>query len=206
MALLPLDNPPAIEGTPTMKETGAPPPHRITLTEPRRETTMSEAEQAELEAFRLQGKDGKPVIAVTTRQLTSLVTVLTTIASIILGGGYFTMSSQVEAVVDQQVDSTVATKVVEDVAVKDAANRQIVKEELAAVMVKVDARVDKDQKAFAKQIGDISDAVTALDERMRAQEKATSDQKTKFDEGLKAVESTQKKLTGDIIRAIEANK
>ena len=128
-------------------------------------TSMTEEDQADLEAFRAASK---PAIAISTKQLTTMITAIVTV---ILGGGgvgYFGMTHEVAGQVEAQVDYTVAEDASE--------NRDEVNAKLTSALAKVDARgaeADADRKEFRDKFTALEKTVDKLAKVVDASNKTT---------------------------------
>lgn len=198
------------EGVPTMIESDAPGEplrERITAVEARR-PAMSEsdrADRAELELAAIKAAQAihadKPML--TSKQIGILSSIIIAVLTALGGSNYLTVSSQVDA----HVDDKVASKVIEDTAAAKEEHRKAVEGELNKVMLKVNERAESERKEFKAAIKAISDSVGALDKRMAEQERKDADQ-------VRAIGALERKLgdikiqqtvsTAEIIKAIEA--
>jgi len=168
---------------------------------------MIDEDAKELESFRATAlnQNQNAAIVITTKQLTTFASLLTALATSILGGGYLTMTAQVEDVVDEHVDASVADKVIEDVATKDQANRRIVKEELSDVMVRINARADADRKVsdasragFKTQIADISKSMLTINDKLESMDAADAEQRRELDRKFTSIEKSTRDMAVDI--------
>lgn len=199
------------QGVPTMIESDAPAePLRERITTPERRRTIVSAEsdradKAELELAAIKAAQqvhaDKPMLS--SKQIGILSSILVAVLTALGGSNYLTVSSQVDA----HVDDKVADKVIEDTEERDAAHRKVVAAELDRVMLNVNRRVESDQKEFKTQISAISTSVAALDKRMETQEKKSGEQVEALgalEAKLGDIKTQQKTDTESIISAIKA--